>query len=72
MENIKIEVNCATGEVIETELTADELSIRVAEAAALLKIESDRKAEELAKASNKATLLEKLGISADEAALLLS
>ncbi len=62
-----IEVNCATGEVIERPLTADEI-------AAQAQAEADRVAAEAAaavKAEAKAALLAKLGITAEEAALLL-
>jgi hypothetical protein len=62
-----IEVNCTTGEVIERPLTAGEIA--AAEAAAT-QAEADRVAAE-AKAEAKATLLAKLGITAEEAALLL-
>jgi hypothetical protein len=68
---IAIEVNCETGEVTERPLTADELAQREADAA---KAESDRvvaEAEAVAKAAQKAELLAKLGITADEAKLLL-
>lgn len=71
MADTKIEINCATGEVIETELTADEIAARAAEVAAYAKAEADREAEAIAKADAKAALLAKLGITADEAALLL-
>jgi len=67
-----IEVNCATGEVTERPLTAEELAQREADAAAF----AARKAEEDAKAASdaeaKAALLTKLGITADEAKLLLA
>ncbi len=62
-----IEVNCATGEVIERPLTADEI-------AAQAQAEVDRlaaEAEAAVKAEAKAALLAKLGITAEEAALLL-
>ncbi len=62
-----IEVNCATGEVIERPLTADEIA--AAEAAAI-QAETDRAAAAI-KAEAKAALLAKLGITAEEAALLL-
>lgn len=62
-----IEINCATGEVIERPLTADEIA---AGEAAAIQAEADRVAAE-AKAEAKAALLAKLGITADEAALLL-
>jgi hypothetical protein len=67
-----IEVNCATGEVIERPLTQEEIAQREADAA---KAESDRvalEAENAIKAAQKAELLAKLGITADEATLLLS
>ena len=67
-----IEVNCATGEVIERPLTADEIA---ANEAATAQAEADRKAAEAeaeAKATAKADLLAKLGITAEEAALLLA
>jgi len=67
-----IEVNCATGEVTERPLTADELAQREADAA---QAEADRVAKEAADADAaiaKAALLTKLGITADEAKLLLA
>ena len=66
-----IEVNCETGEVIERPLTADEIAANEAAAA---QAEADRlaaEAEAEVKAQAKAALLEKLGISEDEAKLLL-
>ena len=66
-----IEVNCATGEVIERPLTADEIAANEAAAA---QAEADRlaaEAEAKVKAASKAALLEKLGITEDEAKLLL-
>jgi len=67
-----IEVNCETGETIERPLTAEELAQREADAA---KFEADRLAQEAEatqKAAEKATLLAKLGITEDEAKLLLN
>lgn len=67
-----IEVNCATGEVIERPLTADEIAANEAAAA---QAEADRVAAEAdaqAKAEAKTALLAKLGITADEAKLLLA
>ena len=67
-----IEVNCATGEVTERPLTAEELAQRETDATAA----AARKAEEDAKAASdavaKAALLTKLGITEDEAKLLLA
>lgn len=67
----RIEVNCTTGEVLEIELTDAEVAELAyqAELAADAKAEEDRIAGERAIA--KAALLERLGITADEAALLL-
>ena len=62
-----LEHNIETGEAIEREATAAELAqmeIDAAKFAAEEKAESD-------KAASKAALLERLGITADEAALLL-
>ena len=67
-----IEVNCETGEVTERPLTADEIAANEAAAA---QAEADRlaaEAEAEAKAAAKADLLAKLGITAEEAALLLA
>ena len=68
----KIIVNCETGVVAEVPLTGEEIAQREADAA---QAEADRIAaeQELAtKSAQKAELLAKLGISADEAKLLLS
>lgn len=67
----RIEVNCTTGEVLEIELTDAEVAELAyqAELAAEAKAEEDRIAAE--KAAAKAALLDRLGITADEAALLL-
>lgn len=67
-----IEVNCTTGEVIERPLTTDEIAANEAAAA---QAAADRKAAEAeaeGKAVAKAALLERLGITAEEAALLLA
>ena len=67
-----IEVNCTTGEVIERPLTADEIA---ANDAAAVQAEADRvaaEAEATVKAEAKTALLAKLGITADEAKLLLA
>jgi hypothetical protein len=67
-----IEINCETGEVIERPLTADEIAANEAAAA---QAEADRlaaEAEAAVKAEAKAALLTKLGITEDEAKLLLA
>ena len=69
MSNLKIlEHNATTGEVIERDLTAEE----VAQNKLDVVNEQVRKAEEVARARAKVALLDKLGITADEAKLLLS
>lgn len=63
-----IEANCTTGEIVEREKTTEELK-----QSELDKAESEAKAAiEVQKAADKAALLEKLGITESEAALLLS
>lgn len=72
MADTKIVVDCSTGEVTEVELTADEIAQREADRVAF---EAEKAAEEAAEAeaaAKKAELLEKLGITADEAKLLLA
>jgi hypothetical protein len=67
----RIEVNCTTGEVLEIELTDAEVAQREADAAAA---ESQRLADEQAaadKAAARAGILDRLGLTADEAAILL-
>jgi hypothetical protein len=68
----KIVVDCSTGAVQEIELTTEEIAQREVDAAAAAarKAEEDAKAAEAAEA--KAALLTKLGITADEAKLLLA
>jgi len=66
-----IEINCETGEVIERPLTADEIAANEAAAAQAETDRLVREAEAAAKAEAKQALLDKLGISAEEAALLL-
>ena len=67
----RIEVNCTTGEVLEIELTDEEVAQREADAKAA---EAQRKADEKAaadKAVARAQILDRLGLTADEAAILL-
>jgi hypothetical protein len=71
MADTKIVVNCETGEVTELELTPEEIAQREADAIAYAKAKADQEQEAAEKAEAKAALLEKLGITADEAALLL-
>jgi hypothetical protein len=59
--------NVETGEVIEREMNAEELAQHQADVAA----SQARLEQEAAKEAEKAALLEKLGITEDEAKLLL-
>jgi hypothetical protein len=63
---IKI-VNCETGEEIVRDATPEEIAQKEIDAAN----EAARKAEAEAKAAEKQALLDRLGITADEAKLLL-
>jgi hypothetical protein len=62
-----LEHNVATGEVIERDATAEEIERR--------QVESEKQAEEeflaAQRSLDKAALLERLGLTADEAALLI-
>lgn len=65
-------INCETGEVIERELNAEELAQEVIDDKRI-KAEAKKIAEVAeANAKAKADLLERLGITEDEAKLLLS
>jgi hypothetical protein len=71
MADTKIVVDCSTGEVSEIELTAEEVAQREADAKAYADEKAKEEADKAAKAADRAALLEKLGISEDEAKLLL-
>lgn len=69
MSNPTIRIhNTETGEVIDREMTAEEL----AEYKAQQELDDAKEAERAAKATAKAELLERLGITAEEAKLLLA
>lgn len=61
------EHNCETGKITQRELTAEELTQAQADAATT----ATRQAEEAAKAATRKALLNKLGITEEEARLLL-
>ena len=67
-----IEVNCATGEVIERPLTAEEIAANEAMAAEAAAKAHEEEVAATAAAEAKAALLAKLGITEDEAKLLLA
>jgi len=69
MPNPKIRIHdIVTNEIIDREMNADELAQYKLDQAEIVA----KKADELATATSKAALLTKLGITADEAALLLT
>jgi hypothetical protein len=68
----KIIVDCSTGEVQEIALTEVEIAEREAMAAEYAEQKAQEEADKAAKAEAKAELLDRLGITAEEAQLLLS
>ena len=72
MTNTKIIVNCETGEVQELELTAEEVAQAKADAAAYAAQKAQEDADAQAKADAKAAIATRLGLSADDLAILLS
>jgi hypothetical protein len=68
---IKTEYFALTNEIVETELTSEEISEREAIAAKAKATKLTEAAQAQAKAETKAALLDRLGITAEEAALLL-
>ena len=67
----RIEINCATGEVHEIELTDAEVAQREADAIAYQAQKDEEATNAALRAEQKAALLERLGITAEEAELLL-
>lgn len=67
-----IEVNCTTGEVTERPLTAEEITQREADAVTAAARKAEEDAIDAAAAVAKTALLARLGMTADEAKLLLS
>jgi len=65
-------INCETGEVIERDLTDEELTQQEIDEANTLAEKAAQAVEAQAKAEAKAQLLDRLGITEDEAKLLLS
>jgi hypothetical protein len=72
MADTKIIVDCSTGAVTEIELTEEEVAQREVDAAAYAAENAQKEADAQVKAQAKAALLERLGMTAEEAALLLS
>jgi hypothetical protein len=67
----RIEVNCTTGEVLEIELTDAEVAELELQVALAAQDKADQETLAAERATAKAALLDRLGITADEAALLL-
>lgn len=68
----KIEVNCETGEETVIDFTPEEIAAVKAEQAQEAKKQAERDTEQAAKDAAKVELLVKLGITAEEAALLFA
>jgi hypothetical protein len=68
----RIEIDCSTGIESIIELTDAEVAELEAQAALAAEQKAEQEAEAAAKAEAKAALLDRLGITADEAALLLA
>jgi hypothetical protein len=68
----RIEVNCTTGEVLEIELTDAEIQQREDDRIAYEATKAEEATNAALKAEAKAGLLARLGITAEEAELLLS
>ena len=67
----KLVVDCSTGVTTEVELTAEEIAQREADAAAFAEAKAKEEAEAEAKAEARAAILERLGLTEDEAKVLL-
>ena len=68
----KLIVNCETNEVIKRELNAEEIAQQVADEAYIAAKQAPLIAEAEARATAKAALLAQLGITEEQAKLLLS
>jgi len=67
----KLIVDCSTGVTTEVELTAEEIAQREADAAAFAEAKAKEEAEAQAKAEARTAILERLGLTEDEAKVLL-
>lgn len=68
----KVIIDCSTGEVTEVELTAEEIQQREDDRIAFEAAKAEEATNAALKAEQKAGLLARLGITAEEAELLLS
>lgn len=69
--NKKIIVNCENGEIIEREMTEEELAQQVEDEKLAAKAEAETEAEIKAKVAARQTILDRLGLTEEEAKLLL-
>ena len=67
----KLIVDCSTGAVEEVELTAEEIAQREADAQAYAEAKAKEEAEKAAKEAARAEILSKLGLTEEEAKVLL-
>lgn len=65
-------INCETGEIIDREYNDEELAQKAIDEANEKKAQAEKLAAFAAAEAKKAAILEKLGISEDEAKILLS
>ena len=72
MADTKIIVNCETGEVQEVELTAEEIAQREADAKAAAEAKAAEEAAAAELAAKKQAVLNRLGITEEEAKALLA
>tara|TARA_R110000822_G_scaffold170890_1_gene310719 strand:- start:8 stop:226 length:219 start_codon:yes stop_codon:yes gene_type:complete len=72
MADTKVIINCTTGEVSEVELTAEEVTQREADAIAYADAKAAEEVAAAQKLTDKAALAERLGLTSDELATLLS
>ena len=68
----KVIIDCSTGEVTEVELTAEEIQQREDDRIAFEAAKAEEATNAALKAEQKAGLLARLGITAEEAELLVS
>jgi hypothetical protein len=72
MADIKLVVDCSTGQVEEIELTAEEIAQREADAIAYAEAKAAEDQAKADKESSRQAVLAKLGLTAEEAAALLA
>ena len=68
---IIVEHNCATGEIVERELSAQEIAQQEIDEANYLATKAKTKAEADAKETAKAAILDRIGLTADELKTIL-